>query len=350
MILQIFFVVVVALSLSSFKGGQAYQPWRPIAHGMYSSSTRSSCIFSAVDGKYGDENEPNLSYSTTSANFAMDPTSDEAREILERHLGLTEDQCEKLTQLSALVGEWNDRINLVSRKDCTESVVFGRHVLPCLAPLAMTQDNSNGVVINNNNQRIVDVGTGGGFPGLPLAIAYPQSNFLLVDSVGKKLKAVQDMADQLGLTNLKTHHGRAEELGEGDKFDVCVGRSVAAIPKFCLWIQHLLKPKEGKLLYMIGGDIEEEILDETICSVDIDQLLNHEGASDKKILVFPQESVTRIARSTGVKLPRQGSTSKPKTSGKSSPPKQKKSKGQWSKKTEAPKQRGYDGFQRFESN
>ena len=336
-----FFCNIATILLLCRWGGHAFQPVLSTSTKFSSHSTRSICIFSEDDGNQG--------CSTTSANFAMDPSSPEANRILQQHLGLTDEQCKKLKQLSSLIVEWNDRVNLVSRKDCTESVVFGRHILPCLAPLMVTASDGDDLVMNNN-QRVVDVGTGGGFPGLPLAIAYPDSNFLLVDSVGKKLKAVQNIADRLGLRNLKTHHGRAEDLLQEKRFDICVGRSVAAIPKYCLWIQHLLKPRDGKLLYLIGGDIEQGLLSETVCNVDIDQLLDHPGVSDKKILVFPQESVTQIALSTGEKLPRRQGQSKSKSSKQKSSTKRKKAKGQWSNRTpEAPKQRGYDGFQRYDS-
>jgi 16S rRNA (guanine527-N7)-methyltransferase len=286
-------------------------------------------------------------YTTTSGDFAMDPESVEAKNIMTQ-LDLSDMQQSQLKNLAKLVVEWNDRVNLVSRKDCTEEVVFGRHILPCLAPCALPMgllQRDEGATSDDNHYNIADVGTGGGFPGLPLAIAYPDVDFLLIDSVGKKLGAVQNMADRLRLKNVRTYHGRAETL-QDQSFDVCVGRSVAAIPKYCFWIQNLLK-KEGHLLYMIGGDIEEEILGQTIVDEDIDVLLKHEGVSDKRILVFPTKSVRSIAAASGevLRVPKQktkGSTRRQATKS--------NAKGAWKKKNSTePKQRGYEGFQRYDS-
>jgi 16S rRNA (guanine527-N7)-methyltransferase len=273
---------------------------------------------------------------STSSDFAIDPTSPKAKEIM-NHLGLTTVQHTQLAALAVLVVDWNERINLISRRDCCKEVVFGRHIIPSLAPLGLKENP-----IIQDKQRVVDVGTGGGFPGLPLAIAYPNVDFLLVDSVGKKLVAVKDMAETLKLTNVKIHHGRAEELEEKD-FDVCVGRSVAGIPTFCLWTQNLLKKKDGRLLYMIGGDIKEELLDQAIVDRAIDDLLDCPNASDKRVLVFPQDSVKKIAADSGEKLP-----AKQKTSFGNK--KKQQTKGAWVKRdNSAPKQRGYETLKRFDS-
>ena len=277
-------------------------------------------------------------FSTSSGEFAIDPASVKAKEIMNR-LGLTMLQHKQLSALATLVVDWNGKINLISRKDCCKEVVFGRHIVPSLAPLGFKEDP-----IIQDGMRVVDVGTGGGFPGLPLAIAYPNVQFLLVDSVGKKLAAVNDMAKTLKLNNVKIHHGRAEILEEKD-FDVCVGRSVAAIPTYCFWIQNLLKAKDGRLLYLIGGEIEDELLNEAVIDREIDDLLGCPDASDKRVLVFPQTSVKKIARNSGekVKVP----IKKSRTFGSK---KKQKSKGQWAKRdNSAPKERGYEGFKRFDS-
>ena len=274
---------------------------------------------------------------STSLDFAMDPTGDEAKTIM-NYLSLSVEQHQKLEKLAVLVTDWNTRINLISRRDCSVEVVFGRHIIPSLAPKGMKKENT----IIKDGQRVVDVGTGGGFPGLPLAIAYPDVDFLLVDSVGKKLVAVEDMADKLGLTNVKIHHGRAEQLMQ--KFDVCVGRSVAAIPTYCFWINDLLE-KDGHLLYMIGGDIDQHLLDQAIIDTDIDDLLESSGASDKKILVYPKETVKRIAKASGEK-PRVPRKVKPTLGSK----KKKRAKGEWVKRDPTvPKQRGYENFKRYDN-
>lgn len=274
---------------------------------------------------------------STSRDFAMDPLSAEAKAIM-NHLGLSMEQHQQLAKLAVLVTDWNTRINLISRRDCSKEVVFGRHILPSLSPCGLKSEAG----IIEDKQRVVDVGTGGGFPGLPLAIAYPDVDFLLVDSVGKKLGAVQDMADTLGLTNVKVHHGRAELLKQ--KFDICVGRSVAAIPTYCYWIQHLLE-KDGHLQYIIGGEIEQGLLDQAIIDSDVDELLECPNASDKRVLIFAQPSVKKIARASGEKprVPKEGKS----TIGKK---KRKTTKGEWVKRDQTkPKQRGYENFKRYDN-
>ena len=250
------------------------------------------------------------SSSSTSIDFAIDPHSDEAKAVTER-LGLTPKQHETLAQLAELIVTWNDRINVVSRRDCTPDVVFGRHILPSLAILKLMaattpQDQPEGGT-SGARRKIIDVGTGGGFPGLPLAIALPDVEFVLVDSVGKKLIVVQELATALCLDNVSTHHGRAEEMADDlmigrthrRAYDICVGRSVTSIPKFCFWIQDLLLEQRGKLLYIIGGDVDGTILQRTEADVAIDELLQQDGASDKRILVFPQAQVKAIAKTSG---------------------------------------------------
>lgn len=279
----------------------------------------------------------------------MEPDSEEAHLITFR-LGLNKDQHQALGNLASLVVEWNEKINLVSRKDCTESVVFGRHVLPSIALASLPHFAAS-------QNKIVDVGTGGGFPGLPLAIAYPDATFLLVDSVGKKIKAVEAMAEELGLTNVETHHGRAEELVDDafkghlhrGAYNICVGRSVAPLPKFCFWITDLLKKQDkgegGRLLYIIGGDIDNDVLSRAESVVAIDDLLDCPGASDKRILVLDQEDVASIAAASGEKKQQRG-PAKPRSNPRRT---RSKPKGEWTKRdNSSQKQRGYDSFKRYE--
>ena len=319
----------------------SFLPAHPLSK-RYTHASRTIQKLSSTDGE--------LSTTSTSTSFAMEPGSAEAKRILNK-LGLSDAQCQQMQNLAELVVDWNGRINLVSRKDCTVPVVFGRHILPSLAPLGLDDP----IIQNDDNQRVADVGTGGGFPGLPLAIAYPNVQFLLVDSVGKKLVAVQDMADKLGLTNVKTQHARAEEMiDKYSSFDACVGRSVAAIPKFCFWTQGLLK-KDGHVIYLIGGEIEQELLDQTTTDVEIDTLLDHPGASDKRILVFPRGSVKNIAAASGevLRLPGKKGVNPKLAAARAQKKKndQKKPRGAWEKRdSKDPKQRGYENFQRFDSS
>ena len=297
-----------------------------------------------------------------SGSFSLDPNSDEATKLTSA-MGLSAAQHSQLSHLASLVVDWNSRINLVSRKECTEPIVFGRHVLPSLA-LCAVPDSPIGPLVKDSEEssetqkkRVADIGTGGGFPGLPLAIAYPNVDFLLVDSVGKKLTAVQDMADEIGLANVKTHHGRVEELVDDpvegkthlNGYACILGRSVTAMPRFCFWISDLLKKEEGKLMYIIGGNVEDIVVSQVEQDVAIGDLLGVAGASDKRILVLSAEGVEDVARKSGETKRIQGSSKKKK--GNSSKRRgRSNAKGQWKKRDNAaPKERGYDQFQRYES-
>lgn len=158
----------------------------------------------------------------------------------------------QLQAWAAYLREWNEKINLVSRKDIDR--LESKHLAHCLV---VTR-----VLKLMHGARVIDVGTGGGFPGLPMAICYPQAQFLLVDSVGKKLKAVEDIADRLGLKNVEVRHARAETLKR--EFDFITGRAVSNLPQFVSWVRQLGRrgaknSLENGLLYWKGGEYEEEI-------------------------------------------------------------------------------------------
>ncbi len=174
-------------------------------------------------------------------------------EILLKYFNsLTELQISQFSELKKLYGEWNEKINVVSRKDIDE--LYLRHVLHSLA-IAKVQSFEPG-------SRILDVGTGGGFPGIPLAIMFPESNFHLVDSIGKKIKVVNGVAESLGLKNLKASHMRAENAD--GKYDFVVSRAVTRMESFVPWVKgkvskhHNHKLKNG-ILYLKGGDLTEEL-------------------------------------------------------------------------------------------
>ncbi|MFC5196449.1 16S rRNA (guanine(527)-N(7))-methyltransferase RsmG [Bizionia hallyeonensis] len=174
--------------------------------------------------------------------------------ILKYFPNLTEDQIAKFTQLEALYQDWNLKINVVSRKDIDE--LYLRHVLHALA-IAKVIDFKPGT-------KLMDVGTGGGFPGIPLAILYPKCTFHLVDSIAKKLKVVDEVVAGLELTNVKTTHSRVEEIK--DTYDFIISRAVAAMPTFVHWIKGKVAKKQNHelkngILYLKGGDLSEELQD-----------------------------------------------------------------------------------------
>ena len=165
---------------------------------------------------------------------------------------LTDIQRKQLTELEALYKFWNEQINVISRKD-TENF-YERHVLHSMG-IAKIMAFKEGTTI-------LDIGTGGGFPGIPLAILFPKCHFTLVDSVGKKIKVVNEVAESLGLTNVIGIHGRAETLKE--KFDFIVSRAVTAMPAFLYWTRGKFNKKSNNtlpngILYLKGGDLKEEL-------------------------------------------------------------------------------------------
>ncbi len=164
---------------------------------------------------------------------------------------LNEAQMAQYEQLAPLYEDWNSKINLISRKDMEN--FYEHHVLHSLA-IAKYFDLLPGM-------KVMDIGTGGGFPGIPLAIMYPQTRFLLVDSIGKKIKVVQDVKEKLGLDNVTALNDRAENIK--DKFDVIVSRAVTQLPDFVKWCNGKLRItndiEAGGILYLKGGDIKDEL-------------------------------------------------------------------------------------------
>lgn len=166
---------------------------------------------------------------------------------------LTARQEEQFRQLQPLYEEWNARINVISRKDM--EAFYLHHVLHSLGIAK--------VISFKPGTRILDVGTGGGFPGIPLAILFPDCSFHLVDSIGKKIKVVQAVAEALALNNVTAEQARAETLPPRS-FDFVVSRAVTAFPEFCQWTTKLVRPGQGNtlrngLLLLKGGDLEAEL-------------------------------------------------------------------------------------------
>ncbi|HVU54100.1 MAG TPA: 16S rRNA (guanine(527)-N(7))-methyltransferase RsmG [Puia sp.] len=160
----------------------------------------------------------------------MEKTTDHLELILRYFDDFSPRQLEQLTALSALYQDWNNKINVISRKDIDS--LYEKHVLHSLSIAAAFQFEKD--------MQVVDIGTGGGFPGIPLAIFFPDTAFHLVDSIGKKIKVVEAVRDAIGLTNVTTRHGRAEEIKDR-KFDVAVSRAVAPLKDLQTWSKPLLK-------------------------------------------------------------------------------------------------------------
>jgi len=175
-------------------------------------------------------------------------------EILKYFPNLSEEQIAQFEKLEGLYQDWNAKINVISRKDIDE--LYIKHVLHSLA-IAKVQPFEPGTYV-------LDVGTGGGFPGIPLAILFPETRFYLIDVIAKKIKVVQAVADGLGLKNVKAEQMRAENV-KGD-FDFIVSRAVTNMPDFVSWIKDKIKKQQkhelkNGILYLKGGDLSEELKD-----------------------------------------------------------------------------------------
>ena len=173
--------------------------------------------------------------------------------ILQYFSDFTEKQIEQFAALEDLYAEWNSKINVISRKDMDG--LYLKHVLHSLS-IATIIDFKPGTTI-------IDIGTGGGFPGIPLAIYFPEVQFHLVDSIGKKLKVVEEVKHAIGLNNVTTQHIRAEEI-KNRRFDFAVSRAVAPIKDLWFWSKPLLKKGDDQelpngLMCLKGGDLAAEI-------------------------------------------------------------------------------------------
>lgn len=199
--------------------------------------------------------------------------------VLKYFPDITAKQKEQFERLEPFYTEWNAQINVISRKD-TENF-YERHVLHSLAISKVMQFK--------DGTKILDIGTGGGFPGIPLAILYPECDFLLVDSIGKKIKVVQEVAGALGLKNIRATHDRAENIKE--QFDFIVSRAVTAMPKFIAWTKgQFLKKNNNSLkngiLYLKGGDLKEEMatVKKAVQYFDLPDFYSEEFFETKKVV------------------------------------------------------------------
>lgn len=165
---------------------------------------------------------------------------------------LTETQIDQFSQLENLYNEWNEKINVISRKDMES--LYEKHILHSLG-IAKVMEFAPGT-------KVLDIGTGGGFPGIPLAILFPDAEFTLIDSIGKKITVVNAVAEGIGLKNVTAIHGRAEKLKE--KFHFVVSRAVTQMPEFLRWLKgkfekEQFNQKHNGILYLKGGDLAEEL-------------------------------------------------------------------------------------------
>jgi len=196
---------------------------------------------------------------------------------------LTVSQKNQLLQLENLYQDWNQKINVVSRKDIDE--LYLRHVLHSLG-IAKIQRFNEG-------SEILDVGTGGGFPGIPLAILFPEAQFTLVDAIGKKIKVVNEVMEGLGLKNISAHHARVEDLP--GQFDFIVSRAVAAMPTFVHWTKGKIKKLSqhrlrNGILYLKGGDLEDELAPYQAAQIfDLKDFFEEDFFMTKKVVYLPQK-------------------------------------------------------------
>ena len=202
--------------------------------------------------------------------------------ILKYFPELTERQREQFAALLPLYEDWNSKINVISRKDM--ECFYEHHVLHSLAIAK--------VIRFKPMCEVLDVGTGGGFPGVPLAIMFPDSRFTLVDSIGKKIKVVSDVIEQLGLTNAKALQARAESL-DGE-YDFVVSRAVTTLPEFVPWVKNKISRTQyhtlrNGIIYLKGGDLDAELrpFAKRIRTWEISEFFSEPWFETKKVIHLP---------------------------------------------------------------
>jgi 16S rRNA (guanine527-N7)-methyltransferase len=190
---------------------------------------------------------------------------------------LTEKQIEQFTDLQQLYQHWNAQINVISRKNM--DTLYTNHILHSLAIAKVIQFEKG--------TKILDIGTGGGFPGIPLAILFPEVDFLLVDSIGKKIKVVNQVGNAIGLTNVITLHERAENIK--DTFDFVVSRAVTNMTDFKKWVKGKFNNTHNNtlnngILYLKGGDLSEELRGISHSKYEIADFFEEEFFETKKVI------------------------------------------------------------------
>src|SRR6056300_1664767 len=201
---------------------------------------------------------------------------------------LTEKQQSQFSLLEKLYRDWNAQINVISRKDLNE--FYERHVLHALGIAK--------IITFKRGARVLDVGTGGGFPGIPLAILFPETQFHLVDSIGKKIKVVLAVAEALGLENVRADHGRAEEFK--GPYDFVVSRAVTQMQRFVPWIKGKISQKNldpervNGLLYLKGGDLAEELGTMKARISNLSNVFTSEFFETKKVVYLPKSEINQF--------------------------------------------------------
>jgi len=207
--------------------------------------------------------------------------------ILKYFSDFTNAQLAQFRQLEDLYKEWNEKINVISRKDI--DALYEKHVLHSLA-IAAIYNFQDGA-------KVVDIGTGGGFPGIPLAIFFPEVEFLLADSIGKKIKIVQEVSTAIGLKNVTAVHGRVEEI-KGKTFDFAVSRAVAPLADLWRWINpairkgHKSDELNNGLVCLKGGDLTKEInssgLKEKVQAWSVHDIFPEPSFEEKYVIYVPK--------------------------------------------------------------
>jgi 16S rRNA (guanine527-N7)-methyltransferase len=196
---------------------------------------------------------------------------------------LDDNQIKQFEKISEVYKDWNQKINVVSRKDIDE--IYIRHVLHSMG-IAKIQAFLPG-------SKVLDVGTGGGFPGIPLAILFPETEFTLVDSIGKKIKVVEEVVEELGLQNVKAVNDRVENIS--GEFDFIVSRAVAVMPSFVHWVKgkiakRSLHERKNGILYLKGGDLSDELeLYRTVEVFELSDIFEEEFFDTKKVVYLPMK-------------------------------------------------------------
>ena len=190
---------------------------------------------------------------------------------------LTEKQIKQFADLQPLYEHWNAQINVISRKNM--DTIYTNHILHSLAIAKVIQFEKG--------TKILDIGTGGGFPGIPLAILFPEADFLLVDSIGKKIKVVNEVSNAIGLTNVRTLHERAENIKEN--FDFIVSRAVTNMTDFKKWVKGKFNSTHNNtlnngILYLKGGDLSDELRGMSHTKHEIADLFEEEFFQTKKVI------------------------------------------------------------------